>query len=78
MRRRLYGSELSFRLAGLLLLLFLGGCSLIVDFDRSLLRDGGMDGSLGPTGGAGGEGAAGGAGGQGGAGGVAPESVIVR
>lgn len=27
-------------------LLGLGGCSLVVDFDRSLLRDGGSDGGV--------------------------------
>ena len=61
-------------------MLLLAGCSLVVDFDRSLLRDGGMDASIGPMGGAGGAGAAGGVGGQGGEGGGAPadQAAIVR
>jgi hypothetical protein len=50
--------------------LALGGCSLVVDFDRSLLVDGGVDAGLGGGGGRGGAGAVGGGGGVGGQGGA--------
>ncbi len=36
----------SFTVASLLLAVLVGGCSLVVDFDRSLLLDAGLDGGV--------------------------------